>query len=484
VPADGDLQAALNNARPGDTILLDAGATYVGNFVLPAKNAGGRAFITIRSAAADADLPGSDERITPEFARHLPTLRSPNGRAVLATAPGAHHYRLMFLELAANAQGLGDIVTLGDGSAAQNSLAMVPRDLVIDRVYMHGDPAVGQKRGIALNSASTSILNSYIADIKAFGQDSQAIGGWNGPGPYTITNNYLEAAGENVMFGGGDPAIRDLVPSDITISGNHLTRPLAWRKEKWQVKNLFELKSARRVRITRNVMEHNWQAAQNGFAVLFTVRNQGGGCPWCQIEEIEFERNIVRHVAAGISILGHDDNRPSRQTRAVAIRHNIFSDIDPKKWGGNGYFLMLQGEPREVTVDHNTIIQENASGIVQVDGPPVLQFVFTNNLVRNNAYGIIGTGHAPGGQTIAAFFPGARINGNAIAEGNPRLYPDGNTFPSLVDFQRQFVGYAGGDFRLTPNSAWRGAGTDGLDLGAVTPPKAIPRPPPGASPIR
>ena len=28
---------------------------------------------------------------------------------------------------------------------------------------------------------------------------SQAIGGWNGPGPYVISNNFLEAAGENVM---------------------------------------------------------------------------------------------------------------------------------------------------------------------------------------------------------------------------------------------------------------------------------------------
>jgi hypothetical protein len=481
VASGGDLQAALNNARPGDTIVLDPGVTYVGNFVLPPKPGGSRAFITIRSAAADADLPGPDERMSPAFSPHLAIIRSPNGSPALATAPGAHHYRLLFLEFAANAQGLGDIIALGDGSPAQNSLAMVPRDLVIDRVYIHGDPVHGQKRGVALNSAATSVLNSYIADIKAVGQDSQAVGGWNGPGPFTITNNYLEAAGENVMFGGTDPAIPDLVPSDITLTGNVLTKPLAWRTEKWQVKNLLELKSGRRVRIERNVLEHNWRAAQNGFAVLFTVRNPGG-CPWCQIESVEFERNAVRHVAAGISILGRDNNRPSRQTRAVTIRHNTFSDIDPKKWGGNGYFLMLQGEPREITVDHNTILQDHASGIVQVDGPPILQFVFTNNLVRHSAYGMIGTGHAPGGPTIAAFFPGARIAGNAIAEGNPRQYPDGNSFPSFADFQKQFVAYGGGDFRLTPSSVWRGAGTDGLDIGAVVPPKAIPRP--SASPIQ
>ena len=39
VPDGGDLQAAINSANPGDTVVLAAGATYVGNFVLPYKGA-------------------------------------------------------------------------------------------------------------------------------------------------------------------------------------------------------------------------------------------------------------------------------------------------------------------------------------------------------------------------------------------------------------------------------------------------------------
>ena len=38
VRAGEDLQAALDRARPGDTVQLEAGATWVGAFVLPAKN--------------------------------------------------------------------------------------------------------------------------------------------------------------------------------------------------------------------------------------------------------------------------------------------------------------------------------------------------------------------------------------------------------------------------------------------------------------
>jgi hypothetical protein len=42
VPASGNLQEALNRAQPGDTILLGRGATYLGDFTLPAIGTGDR----------------------------------------------------------------------------------------------------------------------------------------------------------------------------------------------------------------------------------------------------------------------------------------------------------------------------------------------------------------------------------------------------------------------------------------------------------
>jgi hypothetical protein len=462
-----DLQTALNRAQPGDTIVLEAGATYLGNFVLPPKLGGGDAFITIRSSAPDSALPGPNERIGPDHAAQLPTLRSPNSQSVLSTAPGAHHYRLQFLEFQANAGGLGDIIRLGDVTAAQSTLSQVPHDLVFDRVYIHGDPVRGQKRGISLNSASTRIVNSYVSEIKAIGQDSQAIAGVNGPGPYTISNNYLEGAAENVMFGGTDPAIPNLVPADITITNNHIAKPVAWRKEpKWTVKNLLELKNARRVRIAGNLLEYNWVAAQTGYAVLFNVRNQDGRCTWCTVEDVVFEHNVVRHSAAGVSILGTDYLHPSQQARRITIRHNVFYDIDNKNWGGNGYFLKITDGPREVVVDHNTIIQENAYGILVVEGPPVLGFAFTNNLVRHNAFGVKGDRRASGHETIQTYLPASTFTANVIADAQSRLYPDGNLFPTSAEFRRQFVSYDTDDYRLVTRSPWRGAGTDKLDLGA------------------
>jgi uncharacterized protein YdeI (BOF family) len=228
VPPGANLQTAIDKAQPGDRLLLAPGATYVGNFLLTDKG-GSSAFITIRSAAADTLLPPDGVRVLPSDAANLPKIKSPDTSSAMRAAAGAHHWKLQFLEFQANVRGFGDIIALGAGDTTQTLLSQVPHDLVLDRLYVHGDPVIGQKRGIALHSGATWVLNCYISDIKGVGMDTQAIMGYNGPGPYTIANNYLEAAGENFLLGGASPKISNLVPSDIEFHGNHLFKPLAWR---------------------------------------------------------------------------------------------------------------------------------------------------------------------------------------------------------------------------------------------------------------
>jgi len=228
VPANGDLQAALDAAQDGDVITLAPGAVYVGAFVLPNKP-GVTHPITIRSAAADADLPAAGVRMTPAYAANLPKIRSPFSTAALRTAAGAHHWTIQFVEFQANKAGYGDIIDLGMGDTTQTDLSQVPYALVLDRVYIHGDPVMGQKRGIGLHSGDTRIINSWVSDCKAVGQDAQAIAGANGPGPFWIENNYIEGAAENFLIGGDDPKIPNLIPTNITFRGNYLSKPVAWR---------------------------------------------------------------------------------------------------------------------------------------------------------------------------------------------------------------------------------------------------------------
>jgi hypothetical protein len=464
VPAGGNLQAAINNAQPGDTILLEAGATFTGNFILPAKS--GSSFITIRSAAADSLLPGPNRRIDPSYAPLLPKIKSPNTMSALATAPGAHHYRLMFLEFPSTYQGYSIILRLGDGSSVQNALSQVPYELVLDRIYVHGDPVYGQKCGITVNSASTTIMNSYVAGIRAVGQDSQAIAGTNGPGPFTIVNNYLEAAGENILFGGADPHIPNLVPSDIVVRGNHLYKPLSWRTEtQWTVKNLFELKNAQRVVVDGNVMENNWLAAQVGYAVLFTPRNQDGTCPWCVVRDVQFTNNVVRHTGSAVKILGEDYNFPSLEASDITIRNNLFEDVSGVKYGGQGRLVQMTDGGRNITFDHNTVLQDGLTSIYV--GHPVENFVFTSNIIPDYSWAIKGDGWSAGNPTITNLLPNSTILGNIFAGSNPAIYPTGNHYPASMDAVG-FVNYVpltGGNYRLALTSLYRNAGNDGKDVG-------------------
>ena len=226
------VQDAIDAAAAGDTILLRAGETFVGNVILPNKG-GSTQWITIRSDAPDSSLPADGVRLIPRRGSRAPTQAARSSRAlvgsggplkstpVLMTAPGAHHYRLMFLE----ADGTGNVgyetlLSIGDDGTAATST-----DIVLDRIYAHGHPEKGQKRGIALNGVRVDVLNSYVSEIMAVNADSQAIAGYNGAGPFRIINNHLEATGENILFGGVDPSIANLVPTGIEVRRNTITKP-------------------------------------------------------------------------------------------------------------------------------------------------------------------------------------------------------------------------------------------------------------------
>jgi predicted outer membrane repeat protein len=347
------------------------------------------------------------------------------------------------------------------------ALDQVPHDIVFDRCYLHGDPLRGTRRGIAMNSAATAVVDSYLSDFKEADTDAQAIAGWNGPGPFRIENNYLEAATENVMFGGADPTIRDLVPADIVLRRNHFKKPLSWRehlsapgKSGWSVKNLFELKNARRVLIDGNLFEYSW----GGFAILFTVRNQNGSAPWSTVEDVTFVHNVVRHSGGAINMHGTDNERPSQKTARVLIANNLFEDIDGARWAGKGRFVQILAGARDVVVEHNTALQDGAA--VFAEGEAFSGFVFRNNLLPHGD-GIAGTDHAPGRDTLQHYFPGSVVESN-VMWGNSemeRVYPEGNFFPDSP-VEVGFAAAAQGDYRLSERSPYRRRAADGKDIGA------------------
>ena len=483
VAAGGNLQAALDGALPGDAILLAPGAKFTGNFILRNKNLASpcSAWITVRT---DATPPVLGKRITPSTASGLAKLVSTTVAPALRTDPKASCYRVSNLEIhlpVISAYNYG-LIFLGDGGnlkagESQVTTDIAPRNLVLDHLYVHGDAGSNFTRCIALNSATTVIADSWISECHAKGFDSQAIGGWNGPGPYLIQNNYLAAAGENIMFGGSDPHITNLVPSDITIRGNHFYKNPAW-KGVWTIKNLLELKNARRLLIENNVFENNWIAAQTGMAIIFKSANDGGTAPWQGTTDVNFRYNIVRNSPQGLAIAAHPETNPAVHVARVRVENNLFYNIGTYNGTSYGRMLILLQDPHDLTISHNTMIHNyTADGqmmISDVSYGAARNIVLSNNVAtKGGPYGaVMYSGARIGTASLNAFASSYwAFDRNVVIGLDPQFVP-WHPQTSYYAASMAAVGFAnasGGDYSLGSASPYRGKATDGKDPGADFP---------------
>ncbi|HEX3249093.1 MAG TPA: hypothetical protein VHS05_06680 [Pyrinomonadaceae bacterium] len=440
-------------------IELEAGKVYEGPISLPPKS--GDSFITIQSSRT-AELP-EGVRIGPAQTALLAKLQSSTaGEPVIKTAPTSHHYRFIGLDIStAKAEvAVYDLVRIGD---TRQTAAEVPHDIVIDRSWIHGFDTQDVQRGVSLNGSEITVSNSYINEIHGRGYDTQAICGWNGPGPFHIINNYLEASGENILFGGADPSIANLIPSNIEIRRNYLFKPLRWNQKDpsyagihWTVKNLLEIKMGRNIVIDGNVMENSWGDAQIGYAVLFTVRNQDGKAPWATIENVQFTNNTVKGSEQGFQLLGQDNLNISPHASGLQIVNNLFTGVSNR-------FLTMTAYAN-VTLSHNTHFQ--GGNIMMLYGDPSPGFVYTDNVTNRDpkGYGIFGDGVGEGNTALAHYVPGNTIKRNIFIGANTSIYPPNNSFPGTLE-DVGFQDHKNGNYRLTAKSKFKGSATDKTDPG-------------------
>ena len=459
VNAGDDLQAALNQAQLGDTIALQAGSHFTGPFSLPNKSGSGWIYV---QSSKYAQLPAPGTRIKPSDTANMPVLIAPANGSAIVTEKNSHHFRFVGVEFKTAPEVYTTNVVQLDND--DKSTVTLSHDITFDRCYFYADTSVGARRGLLGNAAYLAVVDSYFEGFREYGADSQAIVAYNTSGPIKIVNTYLSGAGENVLFGGADSADPALVPSDIEIRGNYFFKPLSWLGSKWVVKNLLEFKSARRVLVTDNSFENIWAAGQSGFALLITPRNQDGHAPWTVVEDVTVTNNRFTNVGSGINILGTDDLHPSQHTARVLIKNNLLSANGLN--GAHGWALMVLDGPSDVAIDHNTIIASSAFLETEraASSPLTDNFAFTNNIVVSAA-GLIGGGTGAGFDTLQNYFTNYTLIKNALTNAPASAYPAGNYFPANASDIR-FANATAGDYTLAAGSPYRGAGTDGRDLGA------------------
>ena len=475
VAAGGNLQNAINSAACGDEIQLARGAVFTGAFVLPARSCATNP-IHIRTAGT---LPPEGVRVSPAVAASygFARIQTADYQAALRAATGAFGYRLVAVEVTAATSATYNYGLLTIGAGDEGTLSAMPGHVVIDRVYVHGFAALHLKRCIALNGVSTAVVDSHLSECHAKGQDSQAIAGWNGPGPYKIVNNHLEGAAENVLFGGagGGPAGP---PSDIEIRRNYIYKPLSWLASgAYTVKNLLELKHAVRVLIEANVFQNNWADGQTGTAIVIMPINDGGtSARPTMVTDVTMRLNRVIASGNGISIIGRSGyagSGPSEQLTRFAMENNTFEEIGRGDLRSDGRMMQIFVAARDITINHNTFLHSQAAGAransaIYMDAAPDAHqpLAITNNLYSGGTYGLQGVGSSTGTNTLNTHarnwqFVGNALTGQGAYPYGAQYYPAGNYFPASVSA----LGLDA-NLRLGAGSGLVGRATDGKDVGA------------------
>lgn len=529
VASGGDVVSTVKAAKCGDTIQLAQGASFTltGDPSFPTKNCDSAHWITIRTSAPDSSLPAEHTRITPSYAgvaslSGRPAYSGPNKNVMaklLVSGSGdiqiGDHYRLIGLE----------ITRPSDGTWHNALVGLAGTHIILDRDWIHGDPTADTTHLVQTQDGAdhVAIINSYMNDAhcnasKNECSDSQD---WSDCGNGTVMkafNNFMEASGQSIMFGGGAAAI---ITSDVEIRLNHLFKPLTWNPNdkkymgtKFTVKNNFELKEGQRILLEGNIMENAWGGfSQMGANILLTPKNQTGNlCPKCYVANVTLRYNYVLHGSQGLQISNgrSDSNGWSLGGYNYSIHDLVFDGMQYSECYKCGNFLneLASGYSstnpppaaevmHDVTIDHITMVNagwlagaKSATGFMEMSGPPkgnksatprIDNFEVTNSIADAGTSGAYPTGGGSDNcatkqktvaDEISACWTGSSsLTSNVFVTDHTTstlTFPSGN-FTASAWSKVGFVNFNygdGGDYHLTSSSKYHNAGSDGKDLGA------------------
>jgi hypothetical protein len=486
----------------GDEIVLTAGAPYSNTgtvFTIPARPNGFTGLITIRTSGLSS-LPAVGTRVQPSDAANMPQLKATNSVAILQTAASANASGYVFIGIefvldSAYAATAGDapgpyqgqtnngIVRFGWGDSTQNDSTLVPRNLHLDRCYIHGHDLGNLVRGVNLNCADSVARDCYFAQVHANNTQASAIGAWNGPGPWLWENCYFEAAAENTIVGGTDPAIPLLVPADLTVRRCHYRKLDKWKSpgepvagaNAWDVANLFELKNCRRVLVEGCVLEGSWADVQTGYAFNLKSVNQAGGATQSTVQDVTVRYCIVRNIGAFLNLSGHDPNYTPNHLTRIRFEHCLVHDMGLGLYTGDQNWLQIQSGCYDLTIDHCTF-DENGGSVNNMaavsngsEGFAASRLTIVDSILSRGQFGIKGSGQTEGTNSLNTYCkadvggaPDWAMHHCMIVGGSAGLYTgSGNVFPA----NRAAVLF-NSDWSLAANSPGHAAASDGSDMGA------------------
>ncbi len=428
------------------------------------------------------------------------------GSGPVLLEPGANHYRLIGLEVTRSSTLAVVYNLIGPDKGAADHI-------IFDRMWIHGTAHEETVRGIMLSHLRyVAVVDSYFSDFHCVARtgacvDSQAIAGGLGDdamSTFKIIDNFLEAAGECLLLGGGEATA---TPTDIEVRRNHMFKPMTWMKGQrgfvggidgspFVVKNFFELKNARRVLFEGNLLENNWGGfSQAGFAILLTPKNQARGkesiCPSCLVTDVTIRNCRISHVGDGLQISNgvSDSGGAAKDGGRYSIHDIVVDDIQPDLYSGFGAFAQISMTPgisesprlHDVAIDHVTAFPARAVFIIggprndprmsglsitnSIFGTGIKPFATTGGGVEKNC-GAMPDAKAPD-TVFRDCFSSYTFHDNVIVNGGGGWPKDNKTPKKMADVGfANYKGGNGGDYRLSASSKFAHAAADQKDTGA------------------
>jgi len=466
VNSNTTLNNAIQNAIPGDRIVVDDSVVYTVNVTAPVINGdstpGTNNVVTLISKAIHDSMPGGTGLATvlPQKVRiagpadygdlvrwknvstaNEPTLRflgPTKGWRIVGFRFDVDPLSFIFQRL----------LQIGNGdNAVQTNASLCPSNIITERCAFTGHSALEIRHVVEAHAKYVGLLDCWFDDELHDYADAQCFYSANGPGPNAVINNRLNEMSMAFIFGGA-PTVCG-APANNEIKLNLCTRPLKWNNthptydsSSWQIKCGGEIKKAQNTDIAYNEIRYNWPSAQDGFALLIkdeTYGDAGQG----HTQNVLIRHNLITHAPAGINFAGVSGTPIKR----VVSYGNLGININAQYFVGSSGKFIGTGTSEDLAVIHDTWVPSGTTNAIIFTDAILTRLTLLDNIFGPTSYGIKGSSVGSGTAALNMYAPGWDVRKNVFVSVDVPAYPPLNDFESSLTGV-QFTNLGGGDFTL------------------------------------
>lgn len=334
------VQAAIDASVDGDLVTVDVASTIqtigTSSPALNLPNRGTSGWVNIRPSTF-ASLPAytkgdavsnwdKTKRVTSADTANLWKIETlHNNTPVFTFAQGSQGWWIDGMEarVESSFNGTFDDAVVKIQANTQTQSSHQPDRIVINHSWIHNNSVPSRaSRGITGNAKNLGIFHSTIEGFEATGKDTQAFISFNGEGPIALVGSMFGGMAENVFFGGADPSITGLNPTNIDIRFNYIPKQNGWAGNA-NLKNMLEFKKGVNAFVFGNVFDGGYWGGQQHSLVL-KATNQSSGDPTALLQNVIVAYNKWYNQNAGfVNIAGNSETYVSAKMNHVEVAHNV-----------------------------------------------------------------------------------------------------------------------------------------------------------------